>query len=154
MAAVRSAPVTPSSAEPVAPTELLGEWDLARRIVDRRAPGGRQHGRVHGTLTLTRTGSDEVRWHEHGTLTWAGRELEVFRTLLVRRDERGWMVHFEDGRQFHPWRPGATVTHPCRADTYRGVVDVRADRRVLRVLWDVTGPSKDARLFTRCVRRG
>jgi len=45
---------------------------------------------------------------------------------------------------------GAPLVHPCRADLYRGVVSV--DRAQLRVLWDVTGPGKDVRLFTRCRR--
>jgi hypothetical protein len=142
------------AAAPALPTDLLGEWDLARRIVDRRSPaGGMQFGRVSGTLTLTAAGADEVVWRERGVLTWAGRELPMSRTLRVLRTADGWMVCFEDGREFHPWRPGAPVVHPCRADTYRGLVDVTADHRVLRVCWDVTGPAKAARLFTRCTRR-
>lgn len=141
------------AAQPVEPTDLVGVWHLTRRIVDRRAGGGRAHGRVHGTLTLSRISPDEVCWHEQGTLVWDRRELEVFRTLLVRRDGAGWTVCFEDGRVFHPWEPGAALTHPCRADTYRGVVHVAPDRQLLRILWDVTGPTKDARLVTRCRRR-
>lgn len=141
------------AAEPVLPTDLLGDWLLARRIVDRATSGGApRFGRVTGTLTLTAAGAGEVEWHERGSLSWGGRDLPVFRTLRVVRRAGGWMVCFEDGREFHPWQPGATVVHPCRADTYRGLVDVAADRSVLRVLWDVTGPTKDTRLFTRCTR--
>jgi hypothetical protein len=142
------------AAEAVPPTDLLGEWHLARRIVDRGSPGGAaQFGRVSGTLSLAAAGPDEVVWDERGVLTWAGRQLPVCRVLRVLRSVGRWTVCFEDGREFHPWRPGVAVVHPCRADTYRGVVDVAADHRLLRVLWDVTGPAKDARLFTRCVRR-
>jgi hypothetical protein len=110
---------------------------------------------VTGALTLELdAGGDEVRWSETGTLTWNGQRLAVYRHLRIVRDggSGGWMVCFEDGGPFHPWRPGAAVVHPCRADTYRGVVDVDPARTELRVLWDVTGPAKDRRLFTRCVR--
>ena len=65
-------------------------------------------------------------------------------------DGSGWLVCFDDGRPFHRWQPGAPITHPCRADVYRGVVS--ADPAELRVLWDVSGPGKDVRLFTRCRR--
>ena len=137
----------------VEPTDLLGTWTLARRIVDRRTATGRpQFGRVTGTLTLAAEGDGHVSWSEHGTLTWAGQRLPVFRNLRVVQGPAGWTVCFEDGHEFHPWRPSAPLVHPCRADTYHGIVDVDDSRRVLRVLWDVTGPAKDARLFTRCTR--
>jgi hypothetical protein len=136
-----------------APTDLLGTWILTRRIVDRRTASGRPaFGRVTGTLTLAASSDGEVAWCERGTLSWAGQQLPVFRNLRIVHGGAGWTVCFEDGHEFHPWQPGAPLVHPCRADTYRGVVDVDGSRRLLRVLWDVTGPSKDARLFTRCVR--
>ena len=140
--------------EPPEPPELVGTWQLRRRITDRL--GGRpQFGSVTGTLTLELVpAGDEVRWHEEGTLAWNGQQLAVYRHLRIVRDEAGWTVRFEDGGEFHPWRPGRTVVHPCRADTYRGLVDVDATRTELRVLWDVTGPAKDRRLFTRAVRTG
>jgi hypothetical protein len=141
---------------PVEPTQLLGLWHLARRIVDRRPPGpattGPQFGRVSGTLTFTLLGPGEIEWSERGTLAWGGQQLAVTRTLRVRSAGGAWTVCFDDGRPFHPWSPGAPLVHPCRADTYRGVVDVADDLRRLRVLWDVSGPAKDTRLFTRCTR--
>ena len=140
----------PGVAEPE-PTELLGTWVLDRRIVDRDGPR-RAFGRVHGTLTLTAGDDGIVRWDERGELAWNGQHLTVFRTLHVVPDGSGWTVRFEDGREFHPWRPGALVVHPCRADTYRGLVAVDPAGDLLRVLWDVTGPAKDRRLFTRCTR--
>jgi Family of unknown function (DUF6314) len=137
----------------VAPTELLGVWDLARRIVDRSVGGGApQFGRVVGTLTLAVDG-DDVTWCEAGTLTWSGQDLPVRRLLVVRREADGWIVCFDDGRPFHPWSPGTPVVHQCPPDTYRGVVDVAADRSSLRILWDVAGPGKDRHLYTRCARR-
>jgi hypothetical protein len=125
----------------VEPTELLGTWHLERRIVDRR---DHRFGRVTGSLTLDATGDGEV--------TWAGRDLPVFRNLRIVRGPAGWTVCFDDGDEFHPWRPGTALVHPCRADSYHGIVDVDVERGVLRVLWDVTGPAKDTRLFTRCTR--
>jgi len=136
---------------PVEPTDLLGTWRFARRIVERRGDRPR-FGRVDGTLVLDATDPDTVRWHERGTLVWDGRRLEVFRDLAVVRGADGWTVRFDDGREFHAWRPGATVVHPCRADTYRGLVAVDDACTELRVLWDVTGPAKDTRLLTRCTR--
>jgi len=137
----------------VAPTELLGVWDLSRRIVDRPVDGGApRFGRVVGTLTLAADG-DDVAWCEEGALTWQDQHLPVTRRLVVRRTADGWVMCFEDGRPFHPWSPGAPVVHECAPDTYRGLVDVSADRRTVRVVWDVSGPGKDRRLFTRCTRR-
>jgi hypothetical protein len=134
----------------VEPTDLLGTWQLERRIVTRDGER-RQFGRVRGTLTLTPDG-DAVGWHERGTLSWNGRQLAVTRLLRVVRRDDGWMVCFDHGGDFHPWRPGAPVVHPCRADTYCGLVDVDDACSQLRVLWDVTGPAKDHRFFTRCTR--
>jgi hypothetical protein len=128
------------------PRALAGEWRLARRVADRRA---RLFGTVQGTLSLVADGA-LLRWREHGTLRWNGADLPVTRELLLTEEPDGWQVRFADGRPFHPWRPGAVVVHPCNADLYRGFVDARPDR--LRVLWDVTGPAKDQRLFTRCRR--
>jgi Family of unknown function (DUF6314) len=136
------------------PTDLLGRWRLERRIVDRPTDGSRpRFGRVRGTLTLARSpGGADVTWSETGTLAWAGQELAVTRRLVIRRGGDGWTVCFDDGLPFHPWRPGAPVVHPCGADTYCGLVAVDDDHAELRVLWDVLGPAKDRRLFTRCTR--
>jgi hypothetical protein len=137
----------------VEPTELLGVWALDRRIVDRPVEGGAvQFGRVVGTLTLAADGRD-VAWHEEGVLSWSGHDLPVSRRLIVRDTADGWVVCFEDGRLFHPWSPGAPVVHECAPDTYRGLVGVTDDHLTMRVVWDVSGPNKDRRLFTRCRRR-
>jgi len=134
----------------LAPTQLLGLWRLQRRLVD-RIPG--RSGRVDGMLELTGH-EDEVRWSERGLLTWGDEQLRVTRELRICRDddESGWLVCFEDGRLFHPWHPGVPVVHECAADTYRGVIDVDPTWTRLRVLWDVTGPDKQQRLYTRCAR--
>jgi hypothetical protein len=49
---------------------------------------------------------------------------------------------FADGRPFHPWTLGTEVIHPCAADTYAGRIERLGDSR-LRIVWDVTGPTKN-----------
>jgi hypothetical protein len=115
-------------------------------VADRLA--GRQ-GTVTGELTVTADGAG-LRWHERGTLRWAGVDRPVTRTYRLREHADGWWVEFADGRPFHPWRPGERVTHPCRADVYCGLVTVDGD--TVRTLWDVRGPAKDQRLVTRLTR--
>jgi hypothetical protein len=132
----------------VRPTDLLGVWQLQRRLVDRRAGG---FGRVNGWLELTLVGS-VVHWLELGELEWGGRTFEVTRELHILPSADGWEVRFTDGRPFHVWRPEQVVEHPCRADLYRGLIRVSPDNRRMRVLWDVSGPAKDQRIVTRCVR--
>jgi hypothetical protein len=133
---------------PPRPTDLLGVWQIARRLADRRAGG---FGTVSGWLELTLVGS-VVHWLELGTLHWGGNSYEVTRELHIVPGDPGWQVRFDDGRPFHPWRPGEVVEHPCRADLYRGLIRVNAGRTHMRVLWDVRGPAKDQRIITRCVR--
>ena len=128
--------------EVVTQEELVGEWLLRRRVVDRRTS---QYGRVDGTLTISPY-DDGLAWRESGVLTIGGRSHDVARTSLLAD---GW-VCFEDGRPFHPWRPGEWVDHLCGPDTYRGLVDVEPAR--IRTLWDVSGPAKDQRLITRLTR--
>ncbi len=129
------------------PRDLVGRWALRRRVADRVA--GRQ-GTVVGELAVSADGAG-LRWEESGTLRWTGVERAVTRTYLVREHADGWWVEFDDGRLFHPWRPGAPVTHPCQADVYTGLVTVDADR--VRTLWDVRGPGKEQRLVTRLTRQ-
>jgi hypothetical protein len=130
------------------PTDLLGVWQLERRLVDRRAG---QFGYVRGWLELTLVGG-VVHWLELGELDWDGRTFEVTCELHLVRVGDDWEVRFTDGRLFHPWRPGSCVEHPCRNDLYRGLVRIDPARQRLRVLWDVRGPAKHQRIVTRCVR--
>lgn len=138
----------PQAARVSSPRELAGSWQLDRRLVDRRAG---QLGHVTGRLELTLVGPN-VRWFESGELAWDGELFQVSRELRIVPDGEGWAVRFTDGRLFHPWRPGQFVEHPCADDLYRGLISVNPTRARLRVLWDVTGPGKDQRIFTRCVR--
>lgn len=129
------------------PSDLVGEWVLARRLADRRTG---HHGTVRGRLLLHRHG-DRVDWAENGTLSWDGTTLAVSRHYVLRRDDEGWWVYFPHGGAFHPWRPGAWVEHPCRADRYRGLITVD-DADHWRTLWEVAGPGKSQRIITRFAR--
>jgi len=121
---------------------------MARRVVDRSAG---TYGTVTGTLRVT--AEDEgVRLAESGVLRWCDAEYPVTRVSRLRRLDGEWWMLFEDGRPFHPWRPGTSVVHPCGADTYDGLVVLDRDGSRLRTLWDVRGPAKDQRLITRFTR--
>ncbi|WJY00736.1 DUF6314 family protein [Curtobacterium sp. 458] len=131
------------------PTDLLGEWELRRSVVDRLAG---VEGTVTGSTTLSLTDPDEVRWDESGTMTLDGRTVPVSRTLSVRRsDDDVWTVHFADGRVFHPWVWGTSVAHACAPDDYTGVLDGDAERWTVR--WDARGPAKDYTLTSELRRR-
>lgn len=131
------------------PRQLAGCWTLHRRVADYRTG---QHGRMEGTLTVT-PDAGGARWEEEGVLAWGGHDLPVRRGLALRVRDGQWWMTFADGSPFHPWVPGEVVVHPCRADTYRGLLRLDATGQGLRILWEVTGPAKHQRLFTRCERR-
>lgn len=120
------------------PHALLGVWDLSREIVEQ--PGD-ERSRVDGTTTLAADG-DSIDWYETGTLSRRGLRTPVSRRLRIEPREDGWFVTFEDGRDFHPWRPGEPVEHPCGADRYVGTIR-RLDTDHWTVQWRVTGPRKD-----------
>lgn len=130
------------------PTDLIGEWELRRLVVDRLAG---IEGTVTGSTTLSLTGPDEVRWDESGTMTLDGRTVPVSRTLFVRRSAGSWVVHFSDGRVFHPWVWGTPVEHACSPDDYTGLLD--GDTEHWTVRWEAVGPAKDYTLSSELRRR-
>ncbi len=107
-------------------------------------------GSFTGTAVIERD-EDGYSWRETGTVSWDGRSAPAFRNLALRIEEGRWWMTFADGRPFHPWRLDEPVVHPCAADTYRGRLTLDGDR--LRVLWDVTGPTKQHRIITTHRRR-
>lgn len=127
------------------PTTLLGSWRLARVIDDRFAG---QQSRVDGTLRLSEVSPGRIRWDEQGQWRRVGGDVIVSRSLWLVRDEETaeWWVRFQDERDFHPWRPGEPVVHPCSQDTYRGVVSGTPQRWTVE--WDVAGPAKDYSMST------
>jgi hypothetical protein len=131
------------------PTDLLGDWELRRSVVDRLAG---VEGTVTGSTTLSLIDPDEVRWDESGTMTLGGRTVPVSRTLSVQRgDDGAWVVHFSDGRVFHPWVWDTSVAHACAPDDYTGVLGGDTERWTVR--WDARGPAKDYTLTSELRRR-
>ena len=126
------------------PMQLLGTWTLAR-VVEDHLLGEVSH--VDGSLELTARGVDLVLWEERATWHRADGDVPVRRGLRLERTDDGWWVRFEDGRDFHPWRPGAEVVHDCAPDTYRGTVTGTSEG--WSVVWEATGPRKEYRMTTR-----
>lgn len=127
----------------VRPPQLIGTWVLRRDLEDLSAGAT---GTMDGTLSL-QADEDQIVWAERGTLRWGDLETPVERTYLLRDGGEGWWVHFDDGRPFHPWRPGEWVEHLCSEDLYRGLVVIE-DTACWHVTWRVRGPRKDQRLQT------
>jgi len=132
----------------VAPTDLVGKWRLARTIDDRLAG---ERLTVDGETVLSHETDGRVRWYESGTMHHGTDDLPVFRTLFVEPRGDEWFVTFEDGRDFHPWSPGAEVVHPCGADTYTGHVEVLSPDR-WTVTWRSEGPAKDYTMISTLTR--
>ncbi|WP_229054831.1 DUF6314 family protein [Aeromicrobium sp. Leaf350] len=129
------------------PRDLLGTWQLSRRVDDRLGPV--RH--VHGTSELSLDDDGRIRWSENGTMTWEGGSAPIYRTLFVEQRDDGWWVTFDDGRDFHPWETDAPVVHPCGADVYEGRIDTAASD-AWAVVWNVTGPAKDYTMTSRLTR--
>lgn len=152
------------------PRALVGRWDLDRRVTDRLE---RRTGRMWGTLTVSelprpfaatgptnpvgglrhepiagQRGEVGLRWEEEGTLHLAGKCLHAYRNLALAVVGGEWWMTFENGALFHRWQPGELLEHPCGEDSYTGWLDLDPDGE-LRTLWDVTGPTKRQRIFTR-----
>lgn len=112
---------------------------------DSRPTGARPSGAIGGAETRG------LRWEEEGTLLWAGRRLSAERKYALSLVGGEWWMTFEDGGLFHRWRPGVRLEHPCGADRYVGLLDLEPGE--MRILWDVFGPSKRQRIFTRYLAR-
>jgi hypothetical protein len=143
-AAISSVTISSAATDPPA---LLGDWRLERWLADRIT--GRS-GTVSGSLTLRGEG-DQIVWSEQGTLLWNGSRLPVSRSYRLLRAEDGWWLYFPDGRPFHPWTPGQWVRHPCREDSYRGLITITGPDQ-WRTRWDVEGPGKAQRIITELFR--
>lgn len=123
---------------------MLGVWSMARTIDDRH---GDEQSTVDGTSELVLEDDGRIRWSERGTLHRRAGDIPVSRTLFLEPREDGWWVTFDDGRDFHPWRPGEKVVHPCSPDTYTGSVDIIGPD-TWTVRWQVSGPAKDYTMVT------
>ncbi|GAA1740237.1 DUF6314 family protein [Aeromicrobium alkaliterrae] len=129
------------------PRDLVGTWQLTRRVDDRLGPV--RH--VTGTSELSLIDDGRVRWSESGTMTWDGGSTPFTRTLFVELREDGWWVTFDDGRDFHPWDTDSPVVHPCGADLYEGRIEPKGPD-AWSVVWNVTGPAKDYTMTSHLTR--
>ncbi len=126
----------------VTPSELLGAWSFERTVCDRRS---RADYRARGTAVFSLQSDGRIRWSEEGVLSWDAGSNPFTRTLFLVPAPSGWMVTFEDGRDFHPWTDG-DVIHLCGRDTYRGGIGCRGVGWGLT--WTVSGPQKDYTMTT------
>lgn len=138
-------------------TFLQGEWNLERRVQDRRAG---QDGALTGAATFAAAGS-ELLYREEGRLVigehanpvYEGPALQSYRYAFLEPARA--TVSFNDGRFFHDLdlSSGAwACTHLCDADRYDGDFSALG-RDALCVVWTVTGPRKDLVLDSRYRRR-
>jgi hypothetical protein len=139
--------MTGSVKEAVAPTALLGEWQLTRWVRDERAG---LSGTASGRLTL-RAEESQIAWEEQGTLLWDGSRMPFSRSYRLWRTVDGWWVYFPDGRPFHLWSPGHRVHHPCAEDSYRGLITISGPD-AWQTLWDVRGPATSQSIRTELSR--
>ncbi|WJY21342.1 DUF6314 family protein [Fontisubflavum oceani] len=128
---------------------LEGVWRLERQIEDRRA-------KLTGHLT------GEARWVpdrdgllqiETGLLHYGDAPpMQAERRYLWRDGTHGLEVSFEDGCPFHKVDPTTPeADHFCAPDSYRVRYEL-ADWPRWSSRWRVTGPHKDAVIFSRYSR--
>ncbi len=144
--------------DPLDPSALLGAWAFTR-VIDDHLADDEKH--VAGEAELVAVEDGRIRWSESGILRAGNQRLPVMRTNYLEPRGDDWFVTFEDGRDFHPWSPGASVVHHCGDDLYSGRIAVGDAGRESRaesvdsitVRWRVTGPQKDYTMTT-VLRRG
>jgi hypothetical protein len=134
---------------------LCGDWDVERRISDRRAS---QDGVFRGTARFRpAAGGRELEYTEDGELLFGSHRGPARRSLIYREREDGAAdVRFADGREFYrlDLRSGTwQAEHPCRADRYQVTV-TRLSPDSFTETWQVTGPDKDYELETTYRRIG
>jgi Family of unknown function (DUF6314) len=146
---------------------LRGDWDVERRITDRRAgldgvftgtgrfraaagfPAAPGSPPAAGALVLDYTEDGELRFGRH--CGPARRSL-----IYCGRADGAADVRFADGREFYrlDLRAGTWhADHPCRADRYHVTVS-RLSPATFTETWQVAGPDKDYELETTYRRFG
>jgi hypothetical protein len=135
-----------AAGEDADPTNVVGDWRIARDVIDFRAD---VRGSFEGRLVVAADATGYV-WAESGMLRWGQRTSPAMRKLRLQLMEAGWWMTFDDGRPFHPWKPNCEVVHRCGQDIYTGMIRYRtATPHQIEIAWDVTGPGKRYRLASR-----
>ena len=130
----------------IALSDFEGRWRLTRRIEDFRSG---QTGSLQGTSDWRPDGVG-LRQEEVGVLVFGSAPpMQATRTYLWRQEGTGLAVLFQDGRPFHRLSAqGLSDRHLCDPDTYDVTYDF-ARWPDWTQEWRVTGPRKDARIFSR-----
>ncbi|HTZ94033.1 MAG TPA: DUF6314 family protein [Streptosporangiaceae bacterium] len=140
---------------------LRGDWDVERRITDRRAG---QDGVFSGTARFrpaagspaapdsqVSAGAQLLDYTEDGELRFGSHRGPARRSLIYAgRQDGAADVRFADGREFYrlDLRAGTwQADHPCRADRYHVTV-TRHGADSFTETWQVVGPDKDYELET------
>lgn len=127
-----------------------GLWRVDRSIEDFYAD---QTGRFRG-LARIRPQGDALRYEENGRLTLGASTTQASRAYLWRPG-RGKLAHvsFEDGRAFHSFDWGRTISedsHICGEDRY--AVRYSFTAASWRAHWRVVGPRKDYQMNALYIR--
>jgi hypothetical protein len=128
---------------------LRGDWDVERRISDRRAV---RDGVFCGTARFRPAADGQaLEYTEDGELRFGSHCGPARRSLIYRGCADGAAdVRFADGREFYrlDLRSGTwPADHPCRADRYHVTV-TRLSPDSFTETWQVAGPDKDYELET------
>jgi hypothetical protein len=146
---------------------LRGDWNVERRITDRRTGQDgvfsgvarfRPAAGLQGAAGLqVTTGAEVLEYTEDGELRLGSHRGPARRSLLYCGRANGEAdVRFADGREFYrlDLRTGTwQADHPCRADRYHVTV-TRLSPDSFTETWQVAGPDKDYELETTYRRAG
>ncbi|RYH09845.1 trigger factor [Tropicimonas sp. IMCC6043] len=128
--------------------DFQGRWRLEREIKDLAAG---EIMRLSGEVAFAPR-ADGLSYEERGVLSLPdGRALTAVRRYLWREEGGRIVVHFDDGRFFHSFDPGAAsaeAAHFCDPDDY----EVRYDFSSWpewSSRWRVRGPRKDYVMVSR-----
>jgi hypothetical protein len=132
---------------------FTGDWQLVRRIRDRRA---RLPGYLTGQARFANQ-ANRLVYQETGQMIFGahqGPASQHYEWEIVAADRA--IIRFADGRHFHELdlaRGLATVEHGCAPDEYRGRFRV-IDADCWCSVWRVQGPRKDLTIASRFRRLG
>jgi hypothetical protein len=126
-------------------SDFAGNWSLSREIDDRLAHA---QSSFVGTAIFVNFAAG-LLLTEAGILTMTAQQpMQATRRYRWRQNGDAIAVSFEDGRDFHVFRPNEgtpAASHDCSPDFYRVKYDFSAWPN-WGCTWHVTGPRKDYQL--------